>query len=75
MIVHVRLLEHAEAVQVLLLRDGWTVESQADGSLTISHPQVPDEQAARDRLDRLGLLTSPAVRLDFEPPPPGQSLR
>ena len=71
MILHVQLFEHAEAMQEILRRDGWKVKAQPDGSFTISHPHVPDEEAARDRLDQLGLLTSPAVRFDFEPPSPG----
>jgi hypothetical protein len=67
MFIHVESLEHVEVLQASLLRDGWKVEPQPDGSFRINHPQVRDEEAARDPLDRLGLLTSPAVRLDFEP--------
>jgi hypothetical protein len=70
MIVRVELLGQAEAVRDLLLADGWEVESGPEHSLLISHPGVPDEEAARERLDRLGLLTSPSLRIDFEPPSP-----
>jgi hypothetical protein len=73
--VHLTLLGHAAGLQENLLRDGWKVEPQLDSSLTISHPKAPDEQAARNRLDRLGLLISPAVRIGFGLPSPGMQSR
>ena len=75
MILHVQFLENAENVRENLLRDGWRAEPQPDGSLIISHPQVSDEEAARERLDQLGVLTSQAIRLDFEPPSLGPEPR
>ena len=72
MIVHVELLGQAQAVRDLLLADGWEVEAGPEHSLLLTHRDVPDEEAARGRLDRLGLLTSPSLRVDFGPPPPAR---
>jgi hypothetical protein len=43
--------------------DGWDLEGEADRAVRGTHPEVPDEAAARCRLDRLGLLTSRSVRI------------
>src|SRR5262249_23625020 len=56
-------------------RAGGRTRPQRAGPLPTTPLQVPAETAARDRLDQLDLLTSPAVRLDFEPASPGQESR
>ena len=43
--------------------DGWDLEGEADRAVRGTHPEVPDEAAARCRLGRLGLLTSRSVRV------------
>jgi hypothetical protein len=48
----------------LLRRDGWLLDRHRH-AFSASHPEVPDETAARTRLYRLGILTSPAVRIEF----------
>jgi hypothetical protein len=48
-----------------LLRDGWTLEVEEETDLWISHAQVEDEQQARSRLHRLGLLLSSRIRIEF----------
>jgi hypothetical protein len=50
--------------------DGWLLTPQPDGSVLASHPAVPDEAAARRRLDGLGLLTTNVARIDFRVGPP-----
>jgi hypothetical protein len=45
----------------MLIDDGW---SFADGRA--SHPDVPDEKAARFRLAELGILTSSACLIRFD---------
>lgn len=49
----------------MLERDGWAIESDGDAFFA-NNPDVADEPAARNRLDRLGLLTSARVRIEFE---------
>jgi hypothetical protein len=65
--VHVQQCRTCRNLRKTLLRDGWRMEAEDPDSLHISHPEVPDEQAARDRLSRLGLLTSARLRIAFQP--------
>ena len=46
--------------------DGWDLRSETGGSVEGTHPEAPDEVAARERLHELGLLTSSAVRIRFD---------
>jgi hypothetical protein len=50
-----------------LAQDGWDVERRPHGVLRARHPHVRDEQAARWRLLRLGLLLSASPRIEFQP--------
>jgi hypothetical protein len=52
-------------VQVILQDDGWSVRPAPDRVLLAEHAEVHDEQSARYRLLRIGLLTSTAVQIDF----------
>jgi hypothetical protein len=64
--IHIELLRRDKCnLPVLLEKDGWTLENR-DGCFSVSHPDVPDEIAARTRLYHLGLLTSPTVRIEFK---------
>ena len=56
-------------LRMTLLRDGWQMDAAEQECLHISHPEVPDEATARNRLFRLGLLTSAYLRIAFQPSP------
>jgi hypothetical protein len=49
----------------VLLDDGWSLGSRQKG-MTAAHPDVRDEPAARCRLNRLHLLTSSCLRIEFD---------
>jgi hypothetical protein len=58
---------HEPTDQLKALRgDGWQLQGEPSGPFTGTHPDVPDELEARYRLDRLGLLISHSLRIDFE---------
>jgi hypothetical protein len=40
-----------------------------ENSLVVEHPGVPDEAAARNRLEHLGLFTANCLRIEFGPLP------
>jgi hypothetical protein len=65
--VHIRPVGNDPIVQQTLQDDGWVLAPQPDGSFVASHKDVPDEAAARRRLDALGLLTSNAAQIEFRP--------
>jgi hypothetical protein len=46
--------------------DGWDLRGGAGGAVEGTHPEAPDEPAARGRLDDLGLLTSRALLIRFD---------
>jgi hypothetical protein len=46
--------------------DGWDLQGEPGGPVTATHPNVPDEAAARTRLGLLGLLISGSLRIHFE---------
>ena len=46
--------------------DGWELREGPGGAVEGTHPEAPDEAAARERLHELGLLTSRAVRIRFD---------
>ena len=46
--------------------DGWQLRDEPGGVVLGTHPAVPDEAAARERLDGLGLLTSRALLIRFD---------
>ena len=59
------LREPADMIQALR-GDGWELRGEPGGVVEGTHPEVPDEPAARGRLDGLGLLTSRALRIRFD---------
>jgi hypothetical protein len=65
--LHIRPRGDATEVCATLRDDGWALVTQTGGALLASHPDVPDEAAARHRLQRLGLLTSGALQIEFRP--------
>jgi len=65
--VDIQMLRPSEKLLGLLSHDGWALESSQELALCVSHPQVADQEQARHRLDRLGLLTSGRLRIEFRP--------
>ncbi len=64
--VHIQTLRGRNSIRRLLLKHGWKLD-RPGGDYFACHPAADDEEAARSRLDDLGLLTSPAVRIEFDP--------
>jgi hypothetical protein len=57
---------HEPATLLSALRgDGWDLHSGPGGAVEGTHPEVSDEDAARSRLDGLGLLTSRSLLIRF----------
>jgi hypothetical protein len=63
----VHLLHREQAVRDCLCRHGWKLESGSDNLLTATHPDVKSAFDARQSLLHSGLLTSPALRIEFPP--------
>jgi hypothetical protein len=63
--LHIQLLRDRDDLRDALRRDGWRVQAAPHDAVVATHPDVPDDVTARDRLQRLGLLTSTSVRIDF----------
>jgi hypothetical protein len=57
--------EPAELLQALR-GDGWQLQNEPSGAVLGTHPEVPNEAAARSRRDGLGLLTSRSLLIRFE---------
>jgi hypothetical protein len=58
---------HEPADLIKALRgDGWELRGEPGGAVEGTHPDAPDEAAARGRLDDLGLLTSRALLIRFD---------
>jgi hypothetical protein len=65
--VHINLLR-PDDFRTALRKDGWVIRATAkEKELDATHPEVNDESAARARLNRLGLLTSGFLRIEFRP--------
>ena len=65
--VHMNLLR-PDNFRATLRKDGWAILAAANqDELDTTHPEVRDENAARIRLDRLGMLTSGSLRIEFRP--------
>ncbi len=63
--VHFEVVHRSLNLQRLLRHDGWVIRQKVGDALSASHPEVLDQAAARYRLQHLGILTSPAVRIEF----------
>jgi hypothetical protein len=63
--VQIHVLRRGASFRDRMRKDGWKLEFQDDDSLIAVHPQVTDSGEARQRLDRLGILTSRSIRIDF----------
>jgi hypothetical protein len=51
----------------LLRANGWRLDEAAGNRVTASHPDITDQPSARQKLDRMGLLTSGRLRIEFGP--------
>ena len=65
--VHIQTLRDRDAVRHLLLKHGWRLDRASGPHYSARHPDVTDQKSARHRLNDLGLLTSAAVRIEFDP--------
>jgi hypothetical protein len=63
--VYIELLRPSDETCRLLNDDGWKLDPAHAGRAPALHCTVADESAGRSRLMRLGLLTSPSVRVEF----------
>jgi hypothetical protein len=63
--LHLRFLRQAGKLRETFEDDGWQLASESNEWLFADHPEVPDEPAARSRLNRLGLLTSGSLHIEF----------
>jgi hypothetical protein len=65
--VHIQTLRQRDSVRRLLLEHGWRLDRASGTHYSARHPDVRDQQSARHRLNAAGLLTSGAVRIEFDP--------
>ena len=64
--INLEVLRALPGIRELLLRDGWRVDESETPGLRASL-RVQDQDDARTRLLKLGLLTSSSVRIDIKP--------
>ena len=68
MTLHIQLLHHGERIRKVLRDHGWRLDrAGGESSYSARHPTVTDQASARARLNAAGLLTSPALRIEFAP--------
>jgi hypothetical protein len=66
--VHISFLRFPGKFRAILEEDGWVISTaESENELDATHPAVGDQDAARIRLYRLGLLISHWLRIDFFP--------
>jgi hypothetical protein len=71
--VYIQMLRSAARLRKTLEADGWRLEAAHEGAVHAGHPHLHDEAGARNRLSDLGLLTSSALRIEFQASPAGES--
>jgi len=64
--IHLRFLRSSGTFPEILAKDGWSLEWERDGSLTVRHPLVDSESAGRSRLQTIGLLTTRSAHIEFD---------
>jgi hypothetical protein len=68
--LHIQFLNDRQDIQKHLHNHGWRLERGRGQSLyTATHPKAVNQETARKQLKNAGLLTSSAVRVDFDPRP------
>ena len=65
MIFWMDLLRDADFLKTRLRGDGWRLETDDTGRMSVHHPEVRSESEARKGLNELGLLTSGNLRIEF----------
>jgi hypothetical protein len=66
--VHMSFLRWSRRFRAILVDDGWVISTEkSQDELDATHPEVGDQDAARIRLYRLGLLISHSLHIDFFP--------
>jgi hypothetical protein len=68
----IELLQPTPVPEEKLRADGWEIESEGGSVFVAWHPNVADEEEARERLGRMGLLTASDVRIAFLLPESGR---
>jgi hypothetical protein len=63
--LHLRFLRQAGELRKALQNDGWQLAKEKNECFFANHPEVSDEPAARNRLNRIGLLTSASLSIEF----------
>jgi hypothetical protein len=63
--VRIQVLRNNSTLRHVLARNGWQREDVSATEMSISHPEIRDEESARHRLALLGLLTSNKLRIGF----------
>ena len=63
--VQIHLLRRTPTLSARLKKDGWRLEFESERALVAYHPEVSNAGEARERLSRLGVLTSATLRIDF----------
>ena len=66
MLIRFHFLHDAATPLQALRGDGWQLRDEPGGVVLGTHPAVPDEAAARERLHALGLLTSGGLLIHFD---------
>jgi hypothetical protein len=66
--VRIEILHDRENIRKLLQHHGWQIDrASREATYWARHPTIIDEASARHRLNESGLLTSPALRIEFFP--------
>lgn len=63
--IRIEMLRNPDYCRDALAKDGWKLVVKKELDFNASHPSVRDEEEARVRLCRLGLLTSSSLRIEF----------
>ncbi len=64
--LYIQTLRRGEEIRERLRHDGWQLLAKSGEQMLACHPSVMDEKEARRRLHVLGLLTSAALRVEFQ---------
>jgi hypothetical protein len=65
--VHFEAVKGPAGLRALLEANGWRLDDGEDNHFTAHHPDVTDQPTARQKLNRMGLLTSAQLRIEFGP--------
>jgi hypothetical protein len=68
--LQIHFLRQSHALCRAFKDDGWHIDGDPATDAYATHPDARDEPALRNRLARLGMLTSRLVRIEFERRPP-----